>query len=131
VRLDYLSRDHQAEPRAVSLRREERLEQFFARSRVYPWAFVLDADDHATAGIGTHRHEYPPARGRRLARVPEQIVQSLANCREFLKENAAMAREIEQKIREKAGVLKPVAKAEDAAESSKVEHLPTRTRAEK
>jgi hypothetical protein len=41
-----------------------------------------------------------------------------------------MARDIEQKIREKAGVLKPVAKVEEAAESNKVEQLPTRKRGE-
>jgi len=41
-----------------------------------------------------------------------------------------MAREIEQKIRENAGVLKPVAKAADVAEGNKVEQLPTRKRGE-
>jgi recombination protein RecA len=61
----------------------------------------------------------------------DRLGQGKDNCREFLKENAAMAREIEQKIREKAGVLKPVARAEEVAESNKIEQLPTRKRAEK
>jgi hypothetical protein len=40
-----------------------------------------------------------------------------------------MSAEIEQKIREKAGVLKPVVEAEAAAsEDNKVEKLPTRKR---
>ncbi|HUN68564.1 MAG TPA: recombinase RecA [Burkholderiales bacterium] len=57
----------------------------------------------------------------------DRLGQGKDNCREFLKENQAMAREIEQKIREKAGVLKPVAEAA-AAEDNKVEQLPTRKR---
>ncbi|MDH4175013.1 MAG: recombinase RecA [Betaproteobacteria bacterium] len=61
----------------------------------------------------------------------DRLGQGKDNCRDFLKENGAMAREIEQKIREKAGVLKPVAKAAEVAESNKVEQLPTRKRAEK
>ena len=60
----------------------------------------------------------------------DRLGQGKDNCRDFLKENTAMAREIEHKIREKAGVLKPVAKAEVAAESNKVEQLPTRKRGE-
>src|SRR3954447_10640748 len=54
--------------------------------------------------------------------------------REFLKENPQLAREIEAKIREKAGVRGPVAAATTVEEPSldkKVEHLPTRKRAEK
>ena len=39
----------------------------------------------------------------------DRLGQGKDNCREFLRENPAMAAEIEQKIREKAGVLKPVA----------------------
>jgi len=58
----------------------------------------------------------------------DRLGQGKDNCREFLKENQAMAREIEQKIREKAGVLKPVAEAEAAVEDNKVEQLPTRKR---
>ncbi|MGB7541670.1 MAG: recombinase RecA, partial [Burkholderiales bacterium] len=50
----------------------------------------------------------------------DRLGQGKDNCRDFLKENAAMAREIEQKIREKAGVLKPVAEAVAAAEDNKV-----------
>ena len=58
----------------------------------------------------------------------ERLGQGKDNCREFLKENQAMAREIEHKIREKAGVLKPAAEAEAAVEDNKVEQLPTRKR---
>jgi recombination protein RecA len=59
----------------------------------------------------------------------DRLGQGKDNCREFLKENPAMAQEIEQKIREKAGVLKPVAVAEEAVEDdNKVEKLPTRKR---
>jgi recombination protein RecA len=61
----------------------------------------------------------------------DRLGQGKDNCREFLKENQAMAREIEQKIREKAGVLKPVAVAEAAVEDNKVEQLPTRKRGER
>jgi recombination protein RecA len=61
----------------------------------------------------------------------DRLGQGKDNCREFLKENQAMAREIEQKIREKAGVLKPVAEAEAAVEDNKVEQLPTRKRGER
>jgi len=62
----------------------------------------------------------------------DRLGQGKDNCREFLKENSAMALEIEAKIREKAGVLKPVVeagpKAEEAIEDGKVERLPTRKR---
>ena len=58
----------------------------------------------------------------------DRLGQGKDNCREFLKENPAMAQEIEAKIREKAGVLKPVAAAEAAVEDNKVEQLPTRKR---
>ena len=60
----------------------------------------------------------------------DRLGQGKDNCRDFLKENPALAREIEQKIREKAGVLKPAAKAEAAVEvdDKKVEQLPTRKR---
>jgi recombination protein RecA len=62
----------------------------------------------------------------------DRLGQGKDNARDFLKENAALAREIEQKIREKAGVaaLGPIAAAE-SAEDKKVEHLATRKRAEK
>jgi recombination protein RecA len=61
----------------------------------------------------------------------DRLGQGKDNCRDFLKENAAMAREIEQKIREKAGVIKPAAKAVAAVEDdNKVEQLPTRKRGE-
>jgi len=58
----------------------------------------------------------------------DRLGQGKDNCREFLKENPAMAREIEQKIREKAGVLKPAVAPDAAAEDNKVEQLPTRKR---
>src|SRR3954470_11730788 len=62
----------------------------------------------------------------------DRLGQGKDNSRDFLKENAALAREIESKIRAKAGVaaLGPIAVAEPA-EDKKVEHLPTRKRAEK
>jgi recombination protein RecA len=62
----------------------------------------------------------------------DRLGQGKDNARDFLKENPALAREIEGKIRAKAGVaaLGPVAAAEPG-EDKKVEHLPTRKRAEK
>ncbi|HTP63117.1 MAG TPA: recombinase RecA [Burkholderiales bacterium] len=64
----------------------------------------------------------------------DRLGQGKDNCREFLKENPAVAEEIEAKIREKAGVVKPAveaeAKAEDVTEDGKVERLPTRKRGE-
>jgi recombination protein RecA len=59
----------------------------------------------------------------------DRLGQGKDNCRDFLKENPALAQEIEQKIREKSGVLKPAAAAAEAAEGdNKVEKLPTRKR---
>jgi recombination protein RecA len=61
----------------------------------------------------------------------DRLGQGKDNARDFLKENAALAKEIEGKIREKAGVAasKPIAKAEEeVVEDSKVEKLPTRKR---
>jgi len=61
----------------------------------------------------------------------DRLGQGKDNSREFLKENPALAKEIEGKIREKAGVQKPapvVALAAEEAENSKVEKLPTRKR---
>src|SRR5256714_1809323 len=60
-----------------------------------------------------------------------RIGQGKDNARDFLKENPQLAREIEAKIREKAGVRSPLpvaTVAEDAAVEKKVEHLPTRKR---
>jgi recombination protein RecA len=60
----------------------------------------------------------------------DRLGQGKDNARDFLKENPALAREIEQKIREKAGVApaaKPVLE-EPEAENKKVERLPTRKR---
>ncbi|HEV2431082.1 MAG TPA: recombinase RecA [Burkholderiales bacterium] len=60
----------------------------------------------------------------------DRLGQGKDNARDFLKENPALAREIEQKIREKAGVAapKPAAVAEEPSENKKVEQLPTRKR---
>jgi len=62
----------------------------------------------------------------------DRLGQGKDNSRDFLKENAALAREIEGKIREKAGVQKVPAKAdaagEEEVEDKKVERLPTRKR---
>src|SRR3954466_2869799 len=61
----------------------------------------------------------------------DRLGQGKDNCREFLKENPALATEIEAKIREKAGVKAqqaPVAVEAEAPEDKKVEHLPTRKR---
>jgi recombination protein RecA len=59
----------------------------------------------------------------------DRLGQGKDNCREFLRENPALAQEIEQKIREKAGVLKPVEQPAAAVEDdNKVEKLPTRKR---
>jgi recombination protein RecA len=62
----------------------------------------------------------------------DRLGQGKDNSRDFLKENAALAREIEGKIRAKAGVaaLAPLAAAQPD-EDKKVEHLSTRKRAEK
>jgi len=62
----------------------------------------------------------------------DRLGQGKDNARDFLKENAQLAREIETKIRAKAGVgaPRPIATtAEEAAPSEKkVEHLPARKR---
>jgi len=58
----------------------------------------------------------------------DRLGQGKDNARDFLKENHALALEIEQKIREKAGIAKPAAQAEAPAEDKKIEHLPTRKR---
>ena len=65
----------------------------------------------------------------------DRLGQGKDNARDFLKENPPLAREIEAKIREKAGVAAaaPIAaeRAEEPSTDKKVEHLPTRKRAEK
>jgi recombination protein RecA len=63
----------------------------------------------------------------------DRLGQGKDNSRDFLKENPALAKEIEGKIREKAGVQKAApaaAAAADAEEAGngKVEKLPTRKR---
>jgi len=57
----------------------------------------------------------------------DRLGQGKDNCREFLKENKAIAAEIEMKIRAAAIPVRPAAE-EAPAEDSKVEQLPTRKR---
>jgi len=57
----------------------------------------------------------------------DRLGQGKDNARDFLKENAPLAREIEAKIREKAGV-KVAAPAPEEIKDKKVEQLPTRKR---
>jgi recombination protein RecA len=64
----------------------------------------------------------------------DRLGQGKDNCREFLKENPDLAREIELKIREAVGVAMPaLTQAAQAAEAAdnKVEQLPTRKRSER
>jgi len=59
----------------------------------------------------------------------DRLGQGKDNARDFLKENPALAKEIEAKIREKAGVAGVAAKVEEpAVEDKKVEHISTRKR---
>jgi len=60
----------------------------------------------------------------------DRLGQGKDNARDFLKDNAALAKEIEGKIREKAGVQKAAAHvaAEPEEADNKVEKLPTRKR---
>jgi len=61
----------------------------------------------------------------------DRLGQGKDNARDFLKENPAMAQEIEGKIRAKVAAAKlgaPVAEAGEAVEDNKVEKLPTRKR---
>jgi recombination protein RecA len=59
----------------------------------------------------------------------DRLGQGKDNAREFLKENPALAREIEIRIREKAGLLAAAPRAAaPVAEDNKVEKLPTRKR---
>jgi recombination protein RecA len=60
----------------------------------------------------------------------DRLGQGKDNSRDFLRENPALAREIESRIREKSGVaaLQPAAGA-NVEEDKKVEHLPTRKKA--
>jgi len=57
----------------------------------------------------------------------ERLGQGKDNARDFLKENPALAREIEARIREKAGVAAAAA-ADEAPAEKKVEHLSARKR---
>jgi recombination protein RecA len=58
----------------------------------------------------------------------DRLGQGKDNARDFLKENPALAKEIEGKIREKAGVAAPKADPEETVEDKKVEHISTRKR---
>ena len=59
----------------------------------------------------------------------DRLGQGRDNARDFLKENPALAREIEMKIREKAGLVSAAPQgAAPEAEDPKVEKLPTRKR---
>jgi recombination protein RecA len=58
----------------------------------------------------------------------DRLGQGKDNSRDFLKENPALAKEIETKIREKASGKTAVAAAEAVVEDKKVEQLPTRKR---
>src|SRR5438128_6804519 len=59
----------------------------------------------------------------------DRLGQGKDNARDFLKENPAVAREIEIKIREKAGVQKVAPNAvQEPVEDKKVEHISTRKR---
>jgi len=58
----------------------------------------------------------------------DRLGQGKDNAREFLSENPALAREIEAKIREKAGLVAPVPAAVEPLDDGKVEKLPARKR---
>ncbi|HZM33278.1 MAG TPA: recombinase RecA [Burkholderiales bacterium] len=58
----------------------------------------------------------------------DRLGQGKDNARDFLKENLALAREIEDRIREKAGVAVAARPVEDKPDDKKVEQLPTRKR---
>src|SRR6266480_2041642 len=58
----------------------------------------------------------------------DRLGQGKDNARDFLRENPQLAREIEAKIREKAGIARPGPAAAEPAEEKKVEHLATRKR---
>ena len=58
----------------------------------------------------------------------DRLGQGRDNCRDFLRENPDLAREIEAKIREKAGIVAPVPAAAEVADDGKVEKLPARKR---
>jgi recombination protein RecA len=60
----------------------------------------------------------------------DRLGQGKDNARDFLKENPPLAREIEAKIREKAGVNAPASLAQaEKPDDKKVEQLPTRKKA--
>jgi len=76
-------------------------------------------------------HDVLEKTGAWYAYKGDRLGQGKDNSREFLRENPELAREIEMKIREKAGVALPLplpVTAEAPAEDSNVEKLPTRKR---
>jgi recombination protein RecA len=58
----------------------------------------------------------------------DRLGQGKDNARDFLKENPALAKEIEVKIREKASAKVATPGVEEPVEDKKVERLPTRKR---
>ena len=58
----------------------------------------------------------------------ERLGQGKDNCREFLRENQALAREIETKIRDKVSAVVAAPGAAEVADDGKVEKLPARKR---
>src|SRR5215470_6056774 len=58
----------------------------------------------------------------------DRLGQGKDNARDFLKENAPLAREIETRIREKAGVKVAAPEVKEEGQDKKVEQLPTRKR---
>jgi recombination protein RecA len=58
----------------------------------------------------------------------DRLGQGKDNARDFLKENPALAKEIELKIREKANAKPALPGVEEPVEDKKVEHLSTRKR---
>jgi recombination protein RecA len=58
----------------------------------------------------------------------DRLGQGKDNARDFLKENPALAKEIELKIREKASAKPAVPGVEEPVEDKKVEHISTRKR---
>ncbi len=83
--------------------------------------------------LGVH-HGVLDKTGAWYAHKGDRLGQGKDNSREFLRENRELAREIEMKIREKAGISAPTATATataavaEPAEDSNVEKLPARKR---
>jgi len=78
--------------------------------------------------LGVH-HGVLEKTGAWYAYKGDRLGQGKDNSREFLRENRELAREIEMKIREKAGIAPPaLAAVAEAGEDSNVEKLPARKR---